>query len=134
MLTGGCQCGAVRYELRGEPIELYVCHCLECRRQSASAFGMSLRVRLADLRVTRGEPRFWTRGTDSGGRLACALCTECGSRLWHQPEPAGETATVKAGSIDGGVDMSRAAHIWTARKMPGVVIPEGVPQFPYGPE
>lgn len=134
MLTGGCQCGSVRYELHGEPIELYVCHCLECRRQSASAFGMSLMVRLADLKVTKGEPRFWTRDTDSGGRLACAFCPTCGSRLWHQPEPATGTATIKAGSVDHGVDMSGAFHIWTSRKMPGFVIPEGARQFPYDPE
>ncbi len=134
MLTGGCQCGGVRYEIGGDPIELYVCHCLECRKQSASAFGMSLKVRLADLRVTRGEPKVWTRDTDSGGRLACFFCPTCGSRLWHQPDPAGETATVKAGSVDGGVDMTGAMHIWTARRMPGFVIPEGVRQFPFDPE
>ena len=39
--TGGCQCGAVRYEVTGPPIKLYVCHCTECQRQSGSAFGMS---------------------------------------------------------------------------------------------
>lgn len=134
MLTGGCQCGNVRYELRGEPIALYVCHCLECRKQSASAFGMSLKARRADLHVTRGEPQFWTRDTDSGRRLACAFCPTCGSRLWHQPDPPGETLTIKAGSVDGGVDMSEATHIWTARKMAGVVIPEGARQFPYEPD
>ena len=44
MRTGGCQCGEVRYECEGEPLALYVCHCRECRRQSASAFGISLIV------------------------------------------------------------------------------------------
>jgi len=41
---GGCQCGAIRYELSGEGLELYVCHCKECRKQSASAFGISVIV------------------------------------------------------------------------------------------
>ena len=44
MLTGGCQCGAVRYECDAAPRTLYVCHCLECRHQSGSAFGMSLEM------------------------------------------------------------------------------------------
>jgi hypothetical protein len=35
-LTGGCQCGALRYEIRAEPLTLYVCHCTECQRQSAA--------------------------------------------------------------------------------------------------
>ena len=42
--TGGCQCGALRYESAGEPIALYVCHCRECQKQSASAFGISVIV------------------------------------------------------------------------------------------
>ena len=69
MRTGGCQCGEVRYESAGAPLALYVCHCLECRKQSASAFGMSLEVPSAGLRVTRGHPRSWTRAADSGRRV-----------------------------------------------------------------
>jgi hypothetical protein len=61
MRTGGCQCGAVRYESEGEPLALYFCHCRECRRQSASAFGISLIVPRKGLRVTQGAPKFWTR-------------------------------------------------------------------------
>ena len=48
---GGCQCGAVRYQLSAEPVALYVCHCRECRRQSASAFGISVRIRPAAARM-----------------------------------------------------------------------------------
>jgi hypothetical protein len=43
--TGGCQCGAVQHESFSEPLALFVCHCAECRKQSASAFGMSLPTR-----------------------------------------------------------------------------------------
>ena len=70
MREGGCQCGAVRYRITGEPIALYVCHCRECQKQSASAFGLSLEVPRAALRLTSGTPRRWTRMSDSGRRLA----------------------------------------------------------------
>ena len=131
--TGGCQCGALRYESAGKPIALYVCHCLECRKQSASAFGMSLQVPRAGLRVTRGTPKFWTRPTDSGGRLACAFCPNCGSRLWHQAVGEPPTVTLKAGSLDQPVDFSTAIHIWTSRKLPRLAIPEGAQQYPEEP-
>ncbi len=134
MLTGGCQCGDVRYESAGAPLALYICHCTECRRQSASAFGMSLQVPRAGFRVTAGEPRFWSRGTDSGRRLRCAFCQRCGSRLWHERVPEGATLTLKAGSLDEPVDAGRAIHIWTARKLPGIVIPADAPQFAREPE
>jgi hypothetical protein len=66
MQTGGCQCGAVRYEVSREPLALYVCHCRECQKQSASAFGMSLIVRRLEFSVTRGTAKVWSRGTDNG--------------------------------------------------------------------
>lgn len=127
--AGGCQCGALRYVVEGEPLALYVCHCRECRKQSASAFGLSLEVRRADFRVTRGTWKTWSRPTDSGRRLTCAFCPACGTRLWHEPEEATETLTVKAGSLDSPPDLGSAVHIWTARRLPGVTIPEGTKQF-----
>jgi hypothetical protein len=132
--TGRCQCGQLRYESTGEPLGLYACHCLECRHQSASAFGMSLQVPRAGFRVTEGEPRFWFRDTDSGRRLRCAFCPHCGSRLWHEPEPAGDTLTIKAGSLDEPVDFATAIHIWTIRKLPGLAIPAAAQRFEREPE
>ncbi len=134
MRTGGCQCGDVRYESAGEPIALYVCHCQECQKQSASAFGMSLEVLSAGLRVTRGTPKFWSRPTDSGRRIRCAFCPRCGSRLWHERESPAKTLTIKAGSLDEPADFSTAIHIWTSRKLPGIVIPADVQQFLQEPD
>lgn len=133
MRIGGCQCGDIRYAVEGEAIALYACHCRECRKQSASAFGLSLSVPRANLRVTGGTPTFWTRPTDSGRHLRCAFCPRCGSRLWH--ETVGEPAlvSVKAGSLDEGVDLDGAIHIWTSRKLPGVIIPDGATHYPEEP-
>ncbi|MGH6948972.1 MAG: GFA family protein [Kiloniellales bacterium] len=134
MLTGGCQCGALRYESAGAPLALYACHCRECQKQSASAFGLSLEVPYAGLRLTRGAPKTWRRNTDSGRRLVCVFCPDCGSRIWHESEAEPKTVTIKAGSLDEPVDLGAAIHIWTSRKLPGVVIPEGAKQFPEEPE
>ena len=51
-ITGGCQCGAIRYEVIGEPRQVVVCHCTDCQRQSGSAFGMTMVVDEVDFRVT----------------------------------------------------------------------------------
>ena len=128
MSTGGCQCGHIRYEFSGRLLALYVCHCRECRKQSASAFGMSLRVPLTAFKVTSGTPKTWTRPTDSGGKMDCFFCTSCGSRVWHQVQ-GGNVVSLKAGSLDEPVDISTAIHIWVSRKLPGVTIPAGARQF-----
>ena len=134
MRTGGCQCGELRYESEGEPLALYVCHCQECRKQSASAFGISVIVPSAGFRVTRGAPKFWTRDAGSGGKVKCAFCPDCGSRLWHDSEPPSETLSIKGGSLDEPPDVSAAIHIWTSRKLSGVDIPDGARQFPEEPD
>ncbi|MBV9217994.1 MAG: GFA family protein [Methylobacteriaceae bacterium] len=132
-MTGGCQCGAVRYEISGDGLATYICHCCECRRQSASAFGISVIVAAKTFHCDRQKVKTWSRPADSGRMLDCSFCTECGSRLWHAT-PGSSTVSVKGGSLDHPIDLSRAIHIWTSRKLPGVIIPDDVAQFPFEPE
>jgi hypothetical protein len=132
--TGGCQCGAIRYEVPREPLALFACHCTECRKQSASAFGLSFIVPRAALRVVQGTPRAWSRPTDSGNTLECLFCPDCGTRVWHQRRGDHPTLSIKGGSLDEPVDFARATHIWTASRLPGVVVPPDAPQFPGEPD
>ena len=124
MRTGRCQCGEVHYESSGEPLATYVCHCLECQKQSASAFGISLYVPKLDFRVTQGIPKYWYRHADSGNKIKCAFCPTCGSRLWHELESTPTMISIKAGSLDEPIDISTAIHVWIKRKLPGIVIPK----------
>jgi len=134
LLRGGCQCGAVRYEVGGAPVSLYVCHCRACQQQAASAFGISVIVRRADFQLIQGEVKRWSRPTDRGGTLACYFCPTCGSRLWHATVGDDATISVKGGSLDQPPDLRTAFHIWTRRKLSGVVIPEDARQFPGEPD
>jgi hypothetical protein len=132
-LTGGCQCGGAAYAIAGAPLEVYVCHCLECRRQSASAFGISVIVRAADFSVRRGNLSRYTRAATRGGTLDCTFCADCGSRLFHAT-PGEDVISVKGGSLDVPPDLSAAVHIWTSRKMPGVIIPPDAVRWPEEPD
>jgi hypothetical protein len=67
-MTGGCQCGRVRYR--------YACHCRECQKQSASAFGLSVPVPSADLTV-QGDVGCYERQADSGAKTACSKGRSC---------------------------------------------------------
>ena len=134
MRTGGCQCGYVRFKCAERPIETFICHCEECRKQSASAFGISFFVPRASFHLTSGTPQFWVRDADSGRKVECAFCSTCGSRLWHQSSAKSETISVKGGSLDDPVDISNAVHIWTTSKLPTVEIPDGVRKYPEEPD
>jgi hypothetical protein len=132
LLTGGCQCGETRYAISAAPLCLFACHCRECQKQSASAFGMSLVVRRTAVALTKGETRTWSRKADSGRTVACVFCVACGTRLWHAREGV-DTVSIKAGSLDAPVDFTHAIHCWTSRKLPGMTIPQAAKQFPEEP-
>ena len=116
-LTGGCQCGTVRYRIDAEPLTVLACHCSECQKQSASAFGMTMPVRRTAFTFTKGEPAHWERKTDSGNMLGAAFCADCGVRLFH--EPANKAVlNVKPGTLDDTSWVSPVGHIWTDRAQP----------------
>ena len=127
--TGQCQCGAIRFHLTAEPQRVYACHCSECRRQSASAFGISVIMDEDSVSLDQGTPKIWHRPTSSGGSMACAFCPDCGSRLWHR---AGGVISVKGGSLT--TPLTPTSHIWLDSKLPWVIIPEGTDQWPQEPD
>ena len=118
--TGGCQCGAVRYRIVGSPLTFYLCHCRECQKQAAGAFGMSLWVARSDFELTSGWTKFWERSADSGGSVVCAFCPNCGSRLYHASDHESDTISLKAGSLDDLTGLSPIGHIWTKSAQPWV--------------
>lgn len=123
-MEGGCQCGAVRYRIEGKPLDLAVCHCTECQRQSGSAFGMSLAIRAASFQLTKGALTSFTVQCDSGRTKTCTFCPNCGTRIHHQTNPTG--MSIKAGTLDDTANLTPTAHYWTKRKQAWVVIPAGM--------
>jgi hypothetical protein len=122
-VSGGCQCGAVRYRLKGAPVTFYLCYCKECQKQSSSAFGESLRVNASDVE-TEGVTKSFFRPGGNGNDLECRFCPNCGTRLFHLRPRYGERFNIKAGTLDGTSWLKPAGHIWTRSKQPHVVIPE----------
>lgn len=123
---GGCQCGAIRYEVVGEPRQVVVCHCTDCQRQSGSAFGMTMVVDEAAFRVTHGEPKTFMSKSDTGRVKLGAFCPQCGTRIYHKPEWRRGTISVKPGTLDDTSWLRPQVHLWTSRKQGWVTIPEGV--------
>ena len=123
-LTGGCQCGHVRYEIRAEPLSVYVCHCTECQRQSSSAFGMSVMVPRPAFVITAGVPKNWSRTADSGRILDGDFCAVCGVRLVHHPRANDKVSILKPGTLDDTRWLYPVGHIWTRSAQPWVPIPK----------
>lgn len=121
-LTGGCQCGRIRYRLSAKPLVFYLCHCKECQRQTSSAFGESLRFSRDALEVD-GELAVFRRTSDAGNAREGWFCPDCGVRIWHGTQGSGEI-NIKAGTLDDTSWLAPAGHIWTRSRQSFVTIAE----------
>ncbi len=130
--TGGCQCGAVRYELTGEPLPAIVCHCTECQKQTSSAFGMTLPVAKRDFRLMSGTLKEWRRMADSGRELACYFCPECGSRVYHSSSLGPDYWHLKPGTLDDTSWLAPVAQVWTNSAQPWLELAD-LASFPRQP-
>lgn len=134
LYTGGCQCGEVRYEINSEPLTFYICHCRECQKQSASAFGLSLTVPRASVKIVQGQPKTWTRKSDRDRAVICYFCQNCGTRLFHDRSYNRETINIKAGTLDDPNWLHPVGNIWTQSAQPWVVISDELLNYPGQPD
>ncbi|KAF8308793.1 hypothetical protein DL93DRAFT_2086431 [Clavulina sp. PMI_390] len=127
-----CQCGKVKFVTpMARPTALFICHCKECQKQTASAFALSAQFPNFDTSSILSSEyiSLWTRMSDSGKQRNCYFCKSCGSRLLHTTV-GGETMNVKGGCIDdgeGALDWNKAVHIWCKRAI--IAIPESAEKW-----
>lgn len=119
-LTGGCQCGQIRYRMLARPLVFYLCHCTECQRHTSSAFGESLRFERQHLEIEPGLVSI-TRMSESGKQRQGWFCPNCGVRIWHGTSGSTEI-NLKAGTLDDTSWLIPAGHIWCRSKQPFVTI------------
>ena len=131
--TGGCQCGAVRYVISAAKLTAYCCHCTECQKQSASAFGISVPAFEASVKFD-GEMASWRRATDSGSYTDCYFCHKCGSRIYHSGANRPGMITIKGGSLDQSQSLRPVAHIWMRSSVGWLELPSNVPQWETQPQ
>ena len=117
LVTGGCLCGAVRYEYAGELGPAGYCHCRDCRRISGSAFGISVRVEAGLFRIVAGAPRAFKKLADSGREVTRCFCPDCGSPLYTLPPSHPDVVFIKAGSLDDPSLVRPNRQAWTISRV-----------------
>jgi hypothetical protein len=129
MLTGGCMCGGIRYEI-DEPLrDAVYCHCARCQRRTGTAASASARVAPGSLRIVQGEEllRAWRPAEG----FAKVFCSECGSHMWSEDPHDPEIRGVRLGSFDADPGVRPSAHQFTAYAAVWEPIPDdGLPRFP----
>jgi hypothetical protein len=127
VVTGGCLCGGVRYEVAEPFVSSGYCHCTRCQRRTGTAAAASGRVAPGSLRVTQGEELVSCWDPDDGGWLKC-FCSRCGGALWSRQ---GDELSVRLGTVDGDPGIRPAYRQFVAYAAAWEPIPDdGLPRYP----
>ena len=134
LLTGGCACGAIRYECDAEPLLALNCHCRDCQRANGTAFAAIVRVSAAAFKVTKGAPKFYTVTGDSGNQVSRGFCLECGSPLFSRLSGMPDVVGVRVGSLDDPSRYHPTMDIFVTSAQPWDYMNPELPKFPGYPK
>ena len=126
---GGCACGAVRYRLAAEPMFVHCCHCLDCQRQTGSAFALNALIETSNVELLGRAPEPVQVPTDSGHPHDIHRCPECQVALWSDYGRRRVMIFLRVSTLDRPHAIRPDVHIYTRSKVPWVTLPPDVPAF-----
>jgi len=122
--TGGCLCGAVRYEAEVFPKKAYYCHCRMCQKSSGAPAPVGVLVKPGTLAFPKEEPKFYQ--SSPFGR--CGFCRNCGSQIvWMSPGRPDWT-NLTAGTLDHPEVVVPCEHICVESQLPWHQLDDGLPR------
>ena len=128
-ITGGCGCGAVRYEVTEPFLSASYCHCTRCQRRTGRGASANARAKPGSFRVVQGEEHLRAWAPDGGfEKLFCGLC---GSGLFSRNPDDHDVVGVRLGSVDGDPGIRPQWHQFVAYAPVWEPVPDdGLPRYP----
>jgi hypothetical protein len=123
---GGCACGEVRYRLTSDPLFTHCCHCLNCQRQTGSAFVINLLIETDRVELLAGAPQPVDVPRDDGSMQTVFRCPTCQVAVYSEYTHPG-VRFVRGGTLDDPSGVSPDVHIFTRSKLGWVMLPDSVP-------
>ena len=129
MRTGGCLCGAVRYQTPAEATRTVVCHCSFCQRCTGSAFAVWPTFGKDDVKLNGVLTSYEHRSDESGRWIRLDFCPRCGTTVTSTFEKGPGEIAFLAGTFDATDWITVDRHVWTRSKHDWISIPAGVPAY-----
>ena len=126
-ITGGCLCGACRYESGAEPINIRACHCRLCQKATGAPLYARVLVPLDTVRMD--GPIGWFH---SSAELRRGFCTQCGTTLFSE-RAAANVIGLTLGSLDEPDRYPPSEHIWTSSQQGWLHFADDLPHHAEGP-
>lgn len=121
-ITGGCQCGAVRYRSGAVMDNSHLCHCRMCQKAVGNFFAALVAAPKEAFQWTRGTPATWRSSAD----VERGFCAKCGTPLFYN-DVTSERIGLTTGSLDNPVDFPPVTHDGTEGRMPWFAALNDVP-------
>jgi hypothetical protein len=125
-LQGGCQCGAIRYKVTGEPVYVALCHCDDCRKSSGAPMTGWSAFAEGDVTLLTGEPRAFS----SSEHAVRSFCPTCGTGLFYRnPVVLPGIIDVQAATLDDPAALPPQIHVQTAERIGWMAQIDALPAF-----
>jgi hypothetical protein len=132
VLTGGCLCGGVRFELLEPPVSASYCHCTRCQRRTGTAASAQARIAPGSLRITAGEELI--RSYEPPDGFAKEFCSACGSALWSRNPKDSQVGGIRMGAFDTDPGVRPAHRQFVTYAAAWEPLPDdGLPRYPESP-
>ena len=128
MLEGGCACGEIRYRLTSDPLFTHCCHCLNCQRQTGSAFVVNILIEADRVELLAGDPQPVDVPRGGGKKQRIFRCPTCQVAVFSRYTRA-SIRFVRGGTLDDPSSVTPDVHIYTRSKLSWVTLPDSVPAF-----
>jgi hypothetical protein len=133
VLKGGCLCGVVTYEARGEPAIAGHCHCVDCRKTSGTGHCTHIVVQGEGVRLT-GVMSSYQRSADSGNIVERYFCSTCGSPIYSTNAAMPGLVFLRASSLDDPDQIRPQMVVYASRAPKWDVMDASLPSFAETPE
>jgi hypothetical protein len=127
-ITGGCLCGAVRYEASAKPLMTRACWCRVCQYFASGNAAVNL-VFSTDTVTISGQLKDFESIADSGNKMHRQFCVDCGVHVFSAAEVRPHILIIRAGTLDEQKDVKIDALIWTSSAPGWAFLDPNIPQF-----
>lgn len=132
-ITGGCQCGELRYQFSADPLFAGNCHCRECQKATGGAYTPALAVPVNAVKIT-GAVKYYERPADSGNTFSRGFCPTCGGRVFGRSSGYPQFILITAGSLDDPSRFKPTMDFFTTSAQPWDSMDPALPKFPRQPK
>ncbi len=129
VIEGGCQCGAVRYSVNGDPVVVAVCHCSTCRRANAAPAVAWAMFEEGQVQFVAGQLKKYSASEE----VKRGFCPRCGTQISFEADYLPRLIDITVGSFDDPEAVRPSMHYWHSRHLSWAEFADSLPRYPEFP-